>query len=157
MTERSMFDLTEQMLATAQGKITYLGEQKKPIPTVVFSTLPNSIVMDRFLPWQRSIERYDNDYMPYTVTFIVTPIEFTRIIKDLEPVIITKEVGDGLPFLSFTVIWRDGGQFIGHETRIGYASGKEFYKILANALEPGNQAGRAALSRQETACYPKVK
>lgn len=151
---RSIFDLTERQLSTATGKITYLGEQKKPIPTVVFSPHGYPVVMQRFLEVQGSRDPYDNDKMPYTKHFNVTPAELQRMLHSLQPLLTTEDVGKGPPFLSFTLVVLEEGHVSGQEIRIAQTSGKEFYTLLIKALQPENDAGRATLSKQAVACYP---
>ena len=153
MTEK-ILDATEEQLKLAQAKITYLGEQEKPIPTVVFSTEGHKVSLACFLNVQRSPKPYANDEMPYTRYFSVTPREFQRMLSAVKPIITRIDAAKGPEFISFCVIRKIDADFEGHEFRIGPASGKTFCQKLIGALDAQNQFGRDELIKQFTNIYP---
>jgi hypothetical protein len=141
---------TEKQLASAQAKITYLGEQEKPIATVVFHAQDHDVVMEDFTEVQPRPEPYPNDPLPYTKVFSVTPAELHRMLLAVEPVVTAKDAAAGAQFLAFTVVRRERSRVTGAEYRVGPASAQAFYRALLGGLDPSNAAGRAALSRQAT-------
>lgn len=151
----SILDATEQQLKRAQAKITYLGEQTKPIPTVVFFTEGHKPSRNSFLKVQRSPHPYTNDELPYTVQFSVTAFEFRRILSTLKPVLTKEEIGKGPQFLSFSIVRENGSQIEGHEFAIGPSFGEVFYRRLISALEPKNEAARTGLAKQFRNVYPE--
>jgi hypothetical protein len=146
----SILQATEKALASAQAKISYLGPQTKPIPTVVFHAQDHDVVMEDFTEVQPRPEPYPNDPLPYTVFFAVTPAELHRMLLAVEPVVTATDAAAEGDFLAFTVVRRERARVTGAEYRVGPASARAFYGALLGALDPGNTAGRAALTRQAT-------
>ncbi len=144
----SILNATEEQLKNAQAKITYLGEQSKPIPTVVFFTEEHDFSMNRFTQLHRTHKEYDNDSLPYTMQFTVKPVEFKRLLHALKPLLSKEDIAKGEEFLSFCVVYKtDLGQE-GYEFLINASSARSFYEILIDALEPDNEVGRKALTKQ---------
>src|SRR5262245_53837226 len=73
-----IFGRSADELKRATGKISYLGEQMKPVITVVFSTQDSRPDLDIFLDVQRGV-RLRNDRWN-AIDFIVTPAEFRSIL-----------------------------------------------------------------------------
>jgi hypothetical protein len=142
----SILEATSQQLRQAQAKITYLGPQTKPIPTVVFGTEGWEIAKDAFIKVQS--RPYANDELPYTARFTVKPAEFNRILLAVKPLVLKEDVAKGGEFLSFAIVRQANGEYTGHEFRIGPLCGKQFYERIIGALEPENHLGRAALTKQ---------
>jgi hypothetical protein len=151
----SVLDANESQLELGQAKITYLGSQLKPIPTVVFTAAGYPARMDRFLEVQRVHEPYPNDETPYTMQFSVEPSEFRRILSAVKPAVTRSSDKSSPGFLSFSVTYEVGNKIEGHEFRIGRATGSEFYEKLLGALGPADAEGRTVLMKQFQAVYPK--
>ncbi len=152
---QSIFVTTEAELHKAQAKITYLGVQTKPIPTVTYSVEGYPISMNLFLAVQRKQDPYMNDQLPYTKAFTVTVAEFHRMLTAIKPVVTsTPAVGDA-EFLSFSVTRETDAGIEGQEFRIGPHTGKEFYEKLIAALVPENHSGRAILTKQFVNVLPQ--
>ncbi len=146
---------TEQQLALAQAKITYLGEQLKPIPTLIFFTEGSAISLDEFLNVQLSSEHYDNDELPYTRKFIVTPAEVQRMLAAVKPIVTAADAAQGAEFISFSVVRKINEEATeGHEFRVGQATGRAFFQKLIDALGTENQRGHELLSTQFMNIYP---
>jgi len=153
--KEKILDATEQQLALAQAKITYLGEQEKPIPTIIFFTEGSAISLDEFLSVQRSSEHYDNDELPYTQKFIVTPTEFQRMLAAVKPIVTGADADQGPEFISFSVVRKINEETVeGHEFRIGRATGRAFFQKLIEALGTENQRGHELLSTKFMNIYP---
>jgi len=146
---------SEDQLKNAQAKITYLGEQHKPIATVMFVAQGYAPSLKRFIEFQRNThEAYPNDELPYTKKFDVSPQEFRRILSAIEP-IVAKEDGSKSPdFLSFCVVRRINGGYDGREFFIKRTFGEQFYKKLIDALDRENEAGRTILNKQFKNLFP---
>jgi hypothetical protein len=69
-------------LRTLQFKITYVGPQSKPVPTIVFTSFYHLIQMDKFLPLRRPGLHYGNDDV-LVWNFTVTPEEMQQIALSL--------------------------------------------------------------------------
>ena len=149
----SIMRASPESLGSAAAKITYLGPQEKPIRTVMFSTVGNEVPSDRFADFQYGRRHYQNDVDANIDRFSVTPIEFHRILTALRNVVKTSE-GERPTFLSFTVITKSDGNFQGAEFHIQQVAASGFYKVLRNALDPQNEAGRDILATQERNILP---
>jgi hypothetical protein len=143
-----VLNATEDELKLAQAKITYLGDQRKPIPTVVFYTESSTLVMERFRRVQPSPDPYSNDELPYTMQFAVTPKEVRRILLAVKPVMEVSGRSKPPEFLSFTVVRETNGQIEGCEFAVTARLADGFYRKIINALEPTNEAGRKDLTKQ---------
>lgn len=146
----SILDATEQQLATAQAKVTFLGTQTKPIATVTFAPEGQVVSMDRFLAVQPGGQPYSNDGLPYTEHFAVTPAEFRRVLGALKPVLTGPEAARPPLILSFTVVGDAGGG----DFRIARDAARRFYLVLINSLDPENHRGRTLLHNQLAAALP---
>ncbi len=145
----SVFDATADQLRTAQAKLTFLGPQSKPIPTVVFFIEGHSPLMDAFVPFHRSRRPYENDDLPYTVKFAVSPAEFVRLLRT-EKGLLAGSSSSGAEFLSFTVVVETPSGRAGEEFTIREPLLKEFYQTAIGAMNPDKLAARQSLSDQAT-------
>ncbi len=150
----SILGATETQLESAEAKITYVGPQEKPIPTVVFSSKGYELSLDRFTEIQYKHKHYANDDNSNVIRFSVTPAEFRRMLLAVKP-IVTKVSAEARPeFLSFAVIREEHGQFYGEEFVIGRAPGRAFYDSLCASLDRHNEYGRRTLSRHRVYILP---
>ncbi|HEX4963773.1 MAG TPA: hypothetical protein VF173_23300 [Thermoanaerobaculia bacterium] len=152
----SILDSTEVQLQNAQAKITYLGEQTKPISTVVFHTPKHEVVIQDFARLHRTGELYVNDRLPYTKSFVVSPSEFLNILRSLKRILDEPAGAQGVDFLSFSVIWEKGQYTKGQEYRIDRTLGKEFLLIIFKALNKDNEPGLQILRRHMKDIFPET-
>lgn len=145
---KSVLDATEDQLKSAQGKISYLGEQTIPVLTVAFAATGHKLVLNRFLDVQRARKPYANDALPSLLQFSVTPAEFRRMLSAVKPIFTSTGAGGDTRFISFGIIYQTEVGFEGREFQIGPAAAKVFYKKLIAALDTTNQPGLQALTRQ---------
>ena len=150
-----ILDSTEAQLQNAQAKITYLGEQTKPIATVVFHTSGYKVIMRDFAKLHRTGHLYTNDELPYTRFFAVTPQEFSEVLRSLKPVLSDPAVSQGPDFLSFMVLRKEDSNMEGHEFKIGSAAGKSFYQVILKALREDNELGKQILEKQFIDTFPQ--
>lgn len=151
---QSILDSTTEQLQTAQAKITYLGEQTKPIATVVFHAPGHEVSMKDFAKVHCTGELYTNDELPYTRAFAVSPQEFSDILKALKPVLSDPAVSQGAEFLSFSVFRKENADIEGHEFRISAKAGKSFYQSILNSLSKESETGRQIIQKQFSDAFP---
>ena len=154
-----ILESTEEQLAAAQAKITYHGEQKAPVLTVVFTTNGSTPFMDDFREVQRLEYPYGNDNLSSIRTFGVTPSEFRRMLSSVSLTVSTEierkdEKGRPLNLLYFTVIRHDDGSVVGTEFAIARDKAKVFYRALIGALGNNNESGRRTLKKQMIEALP---
>jgi hypothetical protein len=150
----SILDAAAEELKSAEAKITYLGEQSKPIGTVVFYARGYQPVMEDFLDVQSRRQLYSNDKSPYTSQFAVEPDEFRRMLSAVKPLLTRVGVAGTREFLSFSVARRADTRIVGQEFHVGAQSAREFYAALIGALNEDNASGRAIVQKQCTAVCP---
>lgn len=148
----SIWSLSDEQLAKAQAKITYLGPQSKPVFTVVFGVAGHQPSMVRFLSVQHSSKPYDNDELPYTKTFSVSVAEFRRILHDVRPVVTSLSAKEEA-VLSFAALTGAGAAVVGEEFLIPYSHGHQFYNALIGALDPANKQAKSIVEAQAKNLY----
>jgi hypothetical protein len=148
-----IWSATDDQLKTAQAKITYLGEQEKPIPTVVFAAQGHAVSMVRFLSVQHSKKPYANDKLPYTKSFTVTLAEFRRILEAVRP-LAAAALPNRNPFLSFSVLVGAGESVVGQELSISHNQGKQFLTTIDQSISPANTPAHAILGAEVKNLYP---
>lgn len=152
---QSVLVSTEAQLQHAQAKITYLGEQDKPIATVVFYTSEHEANMKDFAKLHSAGELYTNDELPYTRFFAVTPKEFLDVLQSLKTVLSDPAVSQGADFISFTILRTENSHAVGHEFKVDPSAGKSFYQAIITALRRDNELGKQLLREQLTNIFPE--
>ncbi|HYZ85038.1 MAG TPA: hypothetical protein VE621_11575 [Bryobacteraceae bacterium] len=147
-----IWNATDEQLQSAQAKLTYLGEQEKPIPTIVFAVEGHTPVMVRFLNVQSSKRPYDNDELPYTKTFHVSLAELRRILNSIRPLLVDQSRRPD--YLSFTIIAGAGDAMLGGEYAISRDQGRPLLSAISEGLSPENKEGRQIIQAQIRNLYP---
>ncbi|MBM3149180.1 MAG: hypothetical protein FJ008_01990 [Chloroflexi bacterium] len=132
------FDL--QQLQTLQVKLTYVGSQKKPIPTVAFTSHFNVLDMEKFRPFRRDGFDYGNDDIAVW-TFTCSPEELQRITKSAGEIQVVRRgevIGEFLSFMMLNTTLR--GDRV-HEAILDAETSRLLLEKLRAALEPGNTQG----------------
>ncbi len=145
----SLFEVTPDQLRSAQAKLTFLGPQSKPVPTLVLFIEGHLPLMKAFVPFHRSRHTYENDDLPYTAMFAVSRAEFVRLLR-AEKGLLAGSSSSGGEFVSFTVVAEGVGGRTGEEFMIREPSLEEFYKTAIGAMNSDNSTAREGLSRQAT-------
>jgi hypothetical protein len=148
--EADVFRWANEELRLAEGKITFLGEQTRPILTVVFSTEETAfpVSLEHFVKFQQSPDAYGNDRLSTILRFAVTPDVFRRMIASVRPVLTAKGTSAGRPFLSLTLVRKVGDRFQGRVRKVGDRfqgreflinrdSGTQFYQDLLGVFDAG--------------------
>jgi hypothetical protein len=139
----------------AEGKITYLGTQTRPILTVVFSTpdAPTRRTLEYFTEFQAQPHAHSNDRLSHIRRFTVPPALFRRVIPNAD-ILVDKQVSSAYAELSFTVIVSVGDAVKGREFSFTRENGEAFYKALMSAFEENKQTVPEPLLVQFRAVYP---
>ena len=153
----SIFGVNVEQLTRAQAKITYLGEQSKPIPTVILFSKGFAVELDKFLKMQGDPTPYGNDTLRYTQSFAVSAPEFHRILLSVKPILEALDSSQKPDFLSFTVTCDTDSGLIGREYQLSYQQGGGFYTALVDALDSANVVGRETVSKQYRNIYPEIE
>lgn len=74
--------MTSNDLKTLQVKLTYVGEQRSPVLSVVFTETSNAVNIALFQPFQRPGIRYSNELLPLH-TFKATTTELKAVIDNV--------------------------------------------------------------------------
>jgi hypothetical protein len=144
---RSIFERSERELQKAAAKVSYRGEQTKPIPNVIFSTEGYKVSNEDFLPLQKNIP-YNND-VGGAMRFAVTPEEFHKILEAVHPLALKAETLEDPEFLAFVVICPARAGVEGYQVQIDRQFGKEFYQKLLSGLDPKNKEGHKIIGWQK--------
>ncbi|WP_437674849.1 hypothetical protein [Sorangium sp. So ce131] len=147
----------ERDLRSLQIKLTYVGSQKKPVPSVVIMTTHHLAVLDWFLDLQTDGLRYENDTTAL-LNFTVSPREMKGIVAALSA------MGDALgrsdaasAALSLMAALRDSRLgSISAEALLDRQTAAAVIDALAAALDAQNGVGRAVLDAQRGAAFPDI-
>lgn len=154
-TNHDVLNPKADQLNHAVAKITYLGEQTTPIPTVIFYIGKSFPGMRQLLSLQRNNTSYANDTMPNVAHFSVTPAEFKTMLAALEPLLTNIQENPHEKFLSFVIAYPTMYNLAeGSEFKIGKKQGEDFYARLIGALSSTNKPGADTLSKQRRNIYP---
>jgi hypothetical protein len=146
---------TPRDLRTLQVKLTYVGPQTKPRPTVVFTTFHHLMQMAWFLPMRRDDLPYGNDDVAVW-NFTVTPEELKHIVEALLKIATTgRSAEDTPPFLSLMLCLRESrlGDVAG-ELVLGEGAAESMILALYQALDETNGVGRAVVTLQRQVLFP---
>lgn len=136
------FTVPEDALEQAVCRLTYLGEQTKPVPSVVFAT--DRPRMDAFtrLPERAAVHANDRAVEPAFVTCSSEELgglmaaARDRAWPTVEP----------RPFLSFAALRLPSGEAWGDEGFIPRTEAAELLSRMSAALDADNAAAHAALA-----------
>lgn len=134
--EFQSFDL--QDLRTLQVKLTFVGTQEKPVPSVVFTSFYNVLDLERFKPFRRSGIHYGNDDLAVVLNFTTTPGELRRMIDSLGeiPAVRTGEVVGGfLSFMMHNLTERGEKAF---EAILDLENAELFLTTIRSSMDPSN-------------------
>lgn len=135
-----------EQLETLQVKLTYVGPQKKAVPTVAFTSHSNVVDMEKFKPFRRPGFHYGNDDLK-VLTFTCTTEELQRVIKyagEIAAVRQGKVIGE---FLSFMMCNTTPEGDIALEAILDAENSRVLLEKIRAALEPTNKEGMDILDR----------
>lgn len=151
-----VLDLAKGEVQWAQGKITYLGEQTRPILTVVFSTAESACPtsLEHFVHLQRSSKPYSNDRLSSVMRFTVPQETFKRMLGKVSGVLADKDAFEGRPIISFAVMLSVDSHPKGREFLINRPFGERFYAALISVFNEEERPAPEPLLTQFRAIYP---
>jgi hypothetical protein len=127
------------------GKLTYLGDQEKPVPSVFFHLGVTTAGYETFIPHQSKGVRYSNDTLGNARHFAISKQEQAAILANLA----TITPGDPPPTprwaLVVVQIAPSGPRAI--EWLLNDARARQVVNAITRALAPENEAGRLILSQ----------
>jgi hypothetical protein len=138
---RLPWPVSETDLMAGMAKLTYIGGQRRPHTSVIFSTEDHEINTALFEAAQRN-ERHNNDLLRAPTVFTVSKKEFTDVLLALEPANDRQLMhwAQGR-FLSVTVVWRTHAGLCGFESRLDSGPAKILYQSIIKTLKESNENG----------------
>lgn len=146
---QTILDATAEQLPQAQAKITFIGTQSKPIPTVIVATAAGAPWLDEFTVIQNQ-RTYENDTERVS-QFLVSPQEMHKLLGSVRGSVVAQASGSQPRVLSFCVARKKDDQVVGEQFWVESAKASGFYRQLLDALPRENEKGRAALESQRQA------
>jgi len=134
-------DFNLEQLRTLQVKLTYVGIQEEPIPTVAFTSSFNTVDMEKFRPFRRSGFHYGNDDLPNIWTFTCSPEELKGMIDavgEIEAVRQGEVIGEFLSFMMYNTTSEGDKAF---EAILDAETSKLLLSKIRAALDTGNTGG----------------
>ena len=127
------------------GKLTYLGDQEKPVPSVFFHSVGMTAGYEIFIPHQSKSVRYSNDTVGNARHFIFTRQEQAAILGNLAPIM----PGDATPNPRWALVMvqpsPSGSRSI--EWFLNDTLARQIVDAITRALAPENQLGKRILSQ----------
>lgn len=138
---------TARDLRGLQIKMTYVGTQRKAVPSVVFSTFYQLVNLESFASLRRPGFHYGNDDSALW-NFTVTPEEMERIVKSLRQKIAQQAPGKiESPALSLMLVLRDTH----YHGVFAQSASAVLVQAIIDELDPDNGVGRKVLALRQQA------
>ena len=121
----------------AQLKLTYLGPQDRPIPTIVVTISGRDVDWPAFAPWrsaEHGNDRLFEEYQGHKPSFSVSPEEMRTAMLGLSRVHREMSTAEAAPFLSCTVTLGESGAVQRTEVRLNDRAAKEWFVLLRGAF-----------------------
>jgi len=156
----SILEPSECDLENAYGKITYIGEQTKPVHSIVFSTADMGTVIEEFPKFQKKGKKHGNDALPTIGRVRVEPTEFSKIVSKVKGILEQEylpKTGKATErrILSFVIMYgRESGQ-TGEEFFVTRENARDFYDRLVSGFDLQNNIGRKIVTEQFHRVVPK--
>lgn len=138
---------TPRDLRTLQIKLTYVGNQHKPLPSIVITTFYHLVRMEWFFPLRSSHLHYTNDEVALW-HFTVTPEEILRVVTVLGSLPVLQNPNElNVPCLSVMFVLYDSrlGD-MATEVVLSRPDAEVLVDALYGALEASNGVGRTVIA-----------
>lgn len=146
--------MTPAQLKALQVKLTYVGTQFKPVPTVAFTAKGNTLDLSVFQPYERKGIRYGNDKIRVLHNCSPTVRQLQALIRNVGKL---KSVTSGkpakTPFLSFALFDSVGGKQRAFEALVGRRDAPRLYAQIRRALR-SNKSCLDTLQAQQRVIAP---
>jgi hypothetical protein len=133
-------------LAGVHAKLTYLSEQKKPVPTVVFGSFQRLPDMAAFKPYQTPGLHYGNDNFKNIENFSVDLAELKAMLQKANTIPAVQQGKRDGKFLAFVVVDTTPGEVKGLEVALNQADAKALVTALQTAAFPSNGMAKQILT-----------
>ena len=134
-------DFNLEQLRTLQVKLTYVGIQEEPIPTVAFTSYFNVLEIAKFKPFRRPGFHYGNDDLANIWTFTCSPDELQQMIESVGEVEAVRQgevIGEFLSFMMYNTTPEGDKAF---EAILDAETSKLLLDKIRAALDTGNTKG----------------
>jgi len=137
-------NMSPSQLTTLQGKLTFVGPQEEPVPSVGFTSTSNTMNLSLFVPFQRAGFSYQNDTLQVRL-FTASTAQLQAMLQNagLIPAVQAGGVGNP-PYVSFSLVNTVPGTK-GYEAILSPADGISLLNAFRNALA-GNSDALTALN-----------
>jgi hypothetical protein len=132
-------------LRTLQGRLTFVGSQKKSVPSLVFTTFHHLARMDWFLAPKTGPKQADDDSLVWH--FTTTPDEMKSIVDSLARLgEVFRDSGPPPPRLSFAMALKESrlGD-LAFEATLDTEGSKAVFDAIRENLDSTNGFGRAVM------------
>ncbi len=131
-------------LSHVQVKLTYLGEQTKPVPTVVFGAIGRLIDLQAFGGLRKAGIDYGNDELPRIESFVVTVDELHAMLQAAALPAVTQGQRDG-SWVSFMVLDNAPPGIKGVEAILDPQEAEALVRALRSGVSPRDGPAAAVL------------
>jgi len=142
---KSIASLDPKIMSSVQLKLTYHGEQTKPILTVVMVCRDVKLNRDVFEPFRVAGLDYGND-LGHKRVVVVSPSEMQGVLQATYKMAHLAEENSVETCVSCTVVLIQGSERKGAYLLFDRDQAKQAVLAMTNALEPENAAGRDTLN-----------
>lgn len=133
-------------LSGVQVKLTYLSEQTKPVPTVVFGPFQRLPDLAAFKPYQTLGLPYGNDNFKNIEHFSVDLAELKAMLQKANTIPAVQQGKRDGKFLAFVVVDTTPGEVKGLEVVLNQADAKALVTALQTAASPSNGMAKQILT-----------
>ncbi len=134
------------LLVGVNVKLTYLSEQTKPIPTVVFGSFSVLPSLAPFKPFEKRGHDYGNDALSRVEHFSVGLAELKAMLQKANTIPAVQRGSQSGTVLSFGVVDSAPGSTKGLQVILDRADAQALVAALQGAALPGNAAAKQTLS-----------
>ncbi len=128
--------LSDQELAAAQVKLSHLGAQTKPIPSIIFTVHGQKVNWEAFRPWMRMNDPWYQEVHKTEPSFTVSVEELRSFMQNLMSVVTQPRVVTGLSGASLSVTITAGRppHAKGFEAQLDSEEAKELFILMRASL-----------------------
>ena len=149
----TLLHLDASRLQRAAAKLTHVGEQTEPVATIVMQTYYYLPSLETFHALRTPGVSYENDELPITLNFSVTPPNFKLLLEEAQRVSESVSKQTDSPSLSFSSVVDTPEGIQGTEILFDYEGGVALHRALARTLDQNHQIGQLVLRNQRESAY----
>ncbi len=144
-----------EQLKSLQVKLTFVGEQARPIPSVAFTSIFHTLDLGKFVPFRRSGINYSNDELAVR-SFSASPEELKALIDGVGtlPDVTAGGVAEEV-FLSFALFNSAGPGHPSHDAH-GLHAGDRAFEAVLNQSDAAAVLGKVLRALQSNSLGSRV-